>query len=102
MTTGARYQPYARQPHARVTARGAETRNRLGRPLRERLYAGEPTAFWGPAGAGDRDGTSVAERRARGRFARGGLRRRRPRRAAPQRCRHGPVPPVGGDGYGRG
>jgi hypothetical protein len=46
----------------------ADTRNRPERPLRERLHAGEPTVFCGPARAGDRDGISVAERRARSRL----------------------------------
>src|SRR5690349_9099061 len=102
MTTGARISDSCASASCAGDRQGAETRHRPGRPLRERLHAGEATAFWGPAGAGDRDGTSVAERRARGRFARGGS-------VAGARVAQiltgvamAPVPPVGGDGYGRG
>jgi len=107
MTTDARIsafarQPYARQPYARVTARRAETRNRPGQLLRERLHAGEPTAFWvlpvpetvmahrSPS-AGQGAALLVAGSVAGARVAQ-----------LLTGVAMAPVPPVGGDGYGRG
>jgi len=103
MTTGARYQPCARQPHARVTARGAKTRNRLGRSrsgsactLASQLRSGvlpvpETVMAHRLLSAGQGAALLVAGSVAGARVAQ-----------LLTGVAMAPVPPVGGDGYGRG
>src|SRR4029077_17966358 len=102
MTTGARYQPYARQPHARVTARGArpvtapDGRSGSACTLASQLRSGVlpvPGTVMAQLlrSAGEVGAWLVAGSVAGARVA----------QLLPG-VAMAPVPPVGGDGYGRG